>query len=399
MRARSALLPAVLARSKTTSAQYVAARHIDPTFEKLMDGYKHLLKVAAVQDLIIASPGLSLPLPLLSAAAPKLRLNRGAPHFVRTFPRVFSLHYDPSSSQALVRLAPSAAQVALQESSAASAAVPAAVDRLSRLLSMSPSRSLPLRAIFRIWKELGLPDDFEDSIIARNPTIFSLRDNPREPNTHLLELVGGNPSPNFTPAVEEWRLRERGREGSKADEMELRFGFKHGFPPGMRLAKNFRAKVKEWQRLPYVGPYDAAAGGLGAGSSKDRMKRMEKRAVGIAHEFLSLTVEKMVEVEKISQFRKWFGIELNIRDLFLDHPGIFYLSTKGKRHTVFLREAYDRGRLIDPNPVYEARRRLLELVLMRRRGLDGAQLGVEEPATQEEEEEEEEESGSAADDV
>ena len=28
---------------------------------------------------------------------------------------------------------------------------------------------------------------------------------------------------------------------------------------------------------------------------------MEKRAVGIAHEFLSLTMEKMVEVEKFSQ--------------------------------------------------------------------------------------------------
>nr|XP_010940377.1 protein ROOT PRIMORDIUM DEFECTIVE 1 [Elaeis guineensis]XP_029116070.1 protein ROOT PRIMORDIUM DEFECTIVE 1 [Elaeis guineensis] len=394
MLARSALLPAVLARSKTTSAQYVAARHIDPTFEKLMDGYKHLLKVVAVQDLILASPGLSLPLPLLSSAAPKLRLNRGAPHFVRAFPRVFSLHYDPSSSHALVRLAPAAAQIALQESSAASAAAPAAVDRLSRLLSMSPSRSLPLRAIFRMWKELGLPDDFEDSIIARNPTIFSLRDNPRDPNTHLLELVEGNPSPNFTPAVEEWRRRETSREGSKADEMELRFGFKQGFPPGMRLTKNFRAKVKEWQRLPYVGPYDAVGGGGGGGkSSKDRMRRMEKRAVGIAHEFLSLTVEKMVEVEKISHLRKWFGIELNIRDLFLDHPGIFYLSTKGKRHTVFLREAYDRGRLIDPNPVYEARRRLLELVLMRRRGLEGGQLGVE-PAP-----EEEEESDSAADNV
>lgn len=161
------------------------------------------------------------------------------------------------------------------------------------------------------------------------------------------------------------------------------------FPPGMRLTKTFRAKVKEWQRLPYVGPYDAIGGAGGGGkSSKDRLKRMEKRAVGIAHEFLSLTVEKMVEVEKISHLRKWFGIELNIRDLFLDHPGIFYLSTKGKRHTVFLREAYDRGRLIDPNPVYEARRRLLELVLMRRRGLDGGQPGVEE-----------EKSGSAADNV
>ena len=76
-----------------------------------------------------------------------------------------------------------------------------------------------------------------------------------------------------------------------------------------------------------------------------------------------------MEVEKISQHRKWFGIDLNIRDLFLDHPGIFYLSTKGKRHTVFLREAYERGCLIEPNPIYDARRRLLDLVVLGRRGL------------------------------
>ncbi|KAL0294817.1 UNVERIFIED_CONTAM: protein ROOT PRIMORDIUM defective [Sesamum angustifolium] len=79
------------------------------------------------------------------------------------------------------------------------------------------------------------------------------------------------------------------------------------------------------------------------------MTRMEKRAVGIVHEVLSLTVEKMVEVEKISHFRNWFGIDLNAKDLFLDHPGMFYLSTKGKRHTVFLREAYERGCLIESN--------------------------------------------------
>lgn len=101
-------------------------------------------------------------------------------------------------------------------------------------------------------------------------------------------------------------------------------------------------------------------------------KKMEKRAVGIAHEFLSLTVEKMVEVEKFSQFRKWFGIEVNVRDVFLDHPGIFYLSAKGKRHTVFLREAYDRDKLVEANDVSEARRKLVELMLLRRHGLGNA---------------------------
>ncbi|KAL0405931.1 UNVERIFIED_CONTAM: protein WHAT'S THIS FACTOR 1, chloroplastic [Sesamum latifolium] len=159
---------------------------------------------------------------------------------------------------------------------------------------MSLSKKLPLRAIFKVWRELELADNFEDPVISSNSDIFLLQDG-NEPNTHFWCSMTG-------------------------------------FPP---LKKNFKAKVKEWQRLPYVGPYEE----LGVEEmrrTKSRMMRMEKSAVWIVHEFLSLIVEKMVEVEKISHFRKWFGIDLNVTDLFLDHPGMFYLSTKGKRHTVFL---------------------------------------------------------------
>ncbi|XP_072967901.1 protein ROOT PRIMORDIUM DEFECTIVE 1 [Typha angustifolia] len=353
---RPHLLPSLLhlSRRKTTSAQHVAARHLDPTFEKLMEGYKHLLKSLPVIDLILASPPPhSLPLPFLSSPklSQRLRLNRGALHFLRSLPHLFSLHPSPIP---LIHLTHAASAALAAESSAASSSSSAAVSVLRRLLTMSPSNALPLRAVFRVWRELGLPDDFEDSVLAANPSLFSLQDNPREPNTHLLRLV--SPNPSFTPAIEEWR----GNQG-----VDLRFGFKLGFPPGMRLGKDYKSKVRTWQMLPYSGPYDKRV-------AKGGRRGAEKRAVGIAHEFLSLTVEKMVEVEKFSQFRKWFGIELNVRDLFLDHPGIFYLSTKGRRHTVFLREAYEKGRLIAPNPIYEARRRLLDLVLLRRRGLDSS---------------------------
>lgn len=240
------------------------------------------------------------------------------------------------------------------------------VDRLVRILAMSPCKTVPLRAIFKVWKELGLPDDFEDSVIAKNPNVFVLDDG-NEPNTHVLKLVCDMDKSSLISAVENWRIMECCREDCKVDRTELLYSFKHSYPPGMKLKNSFKAKVKEWQRLPYVGPYEQMPV-QGRRSTKYGMKRMEKRAVGIVHEFLSLTVEKMVEVEKISQFRKWFGIDLNIRDLFLDHPGMFYLSTKGKRHTVFLREAYERGCLIEPNPVYEARRKLLYLVRMGHRG-------------------------------
>lgn len=360
-------IPSMAVRSKTTSTQYVAARARDATFEKLMDTYKELLKVVSIQDLILANPNNppSVSLDFLSRLSQKLHLNRGAASFLRKYPHIFHIFYDPAKSQPLCKLTDSTLQISRQESEAIYSQMPLLLDRLVRLLSMSASKSLPLRAIFKVWRELGLPDDFEQSIISQNPHLFELHA-AHEPNTHTLRLLSPTPGIPFSAAVDYWRLTECCKEDSKVDQTQLRFSFKHGFPPGMRLTKQFKAKVKQWQRLPYLGPYEE----MGEKKcSKAGVKSLEKRAVGIVHEFMSLTVEKMVEVEKISHFRKWFGIDLNIRDLFLDHPGIFYLSTKGKRHTVFLREAYERGCLIHPNPVYDARRKLLELVRLGRRGL------------------------------
>ncbi|KAK1273871.1 hypothetical protein QJS04_geneDACA019194 [Acorus gramineus] len=333
-----------MCRTKTTTAQDVAARAMDPTFERLMDGYKNLLKVVSVRDLILSSPDKSLPLEHLDNLSQKLHLNKGSLHFIRKYPHIFSF------SKPLLNLTDAAIEIHRRESAAIEATAPAVIDRLVRLLSMATAtaHSVPLRAVIRIRRELGLPDDFERTIISRNPDFFTLRDNPRERNTHILIL---NPNPscfNFTPAVETWR--------------EMEFAFKNGYPPGMRVNRGFRAKVKAWQRLPYPGPYEAGR------RSRAGIGWMEKRAVGIVHEFLNLTVEKMVEVEKVSHFRECFGIQMNMRDLFLDHPGIFYLSTKGNVHTVFLREAYEKGCLIEPNPVYEARRELLRLVIMGQRG-------------------------------
>lgn len=330
-----------------------------------MEKYKNLVKVIAIQDLILANPTDSNPsvsLDFLSRLSQKLHLNRGAASFLRKHPHIVHIFHNPTLSQSFCKLTDTALQVSRQEAEAINASLPVVVNRLVQLLSMSTSKSLPLRAIFKVWRELGLPDDFEDSVISRNPQFFRL-DDAHEPNTHILKLVAEIPNNHFTSAVENWRVTECCKEDCSVDRTEMQYSFKHQYPPGMRLSKSFRSKVKEWQRLPYVGPYEELAEKK---RSKAGLMGLEKRSVAIVHEFLSLTVEKMVEVEKISHFRKCFGIDLNIRDLFLDHPGIFYLSTKGKRHTVFLREAYERGRLIEPNPVYDVRRTLLDLVILGR---------------------------------
>ncbi|KAL2521981.1 Ubiquitin carboxyl-terminal hydrolase family protein [Forsythia ovata] len=362
---------ALLSRTTTTSAQYVASRARDPTFEKLMEKYKNLLKVISIQDLILASTSNppSVSLDFLHRLSQKLHLNRGPAAFLRKYPHIFHIFHHPEKLQPFCTLTPAALRVIRQESEAIEKSLPLVVTRLVKLLSMSVTKNLPLRAVFKVWRELGLPDDFEDSVVAKNSDLFSLADG-NEPNTHVLRLNSGEvPKDSLVPVVEKWRVMECCEEDCSVDRTELMYSFKHQFPPGMRLKKNFKAKVKEWQRLPYIGPYEEM-GVVKKMRSKSGMMRMEKRAVGIVHEFLSMTVEKMVEVEKISHFRKWFGIDFNVRDLFLDHPGMFYLSTKGKRHTVFLREAYERGCLVEPNLVYEARRKLLDLVILECRGMD-----------------------------
>lgn len=362
----------VLHRTKLTSAHYVALRARDPTFEKLMDKYKNLLKIISIQDLILASqskpPCVSLD--FIHRLSQRLQLNRGPAAFLCKYPHIFHIYSHPIKLHPFCTLTPDALKIVRQEAEAINKSLPLAVTRLAKLLSMSLTKKLPLRAIFKVWKELGLPDNFEDSVISNNPEIFSLQPG-NEVNTHFLVL---NNSEMFkdclVPAVENWRVVNCCKEECNGDKTELKYGFKQGFPPGMRLMKNFKAKVKKWQSLPYLGPYEEMGLKDMKKMTKNGSMMMEKRAVGIVHEFLSLTVEKLIEVEKISHFRKWFGIDLNMRDLFLDHPGIFYLSTKGKRHTVFLREAYERGCLIDPNPIYEARRKLFGLVLLGRRGLN-----------------------------
>ncbi|KAK6797785.1 hypothetical protein RDI58_005487 [Solanum bulbocastanum] len=363
----------VFRRRKTTSAEYVASRNRDPTFEKLMDKYKNLFKVITIQDLILgtttnaaAPPAVSLD--FLNRLSQRLHLNRGVTHFLRKYPHIFNIFHHPIKLQPYCTLTETALKITQQEATAINATLPLVVTRLVRLLSMSVTKTLPLRAIFKVFRELGLSDDFEESVILKKSDLFALVDSGNEPNTHLLKLVGDIPKGELVAAVDNWRVVECCKEDCGVDRNEILYSFKHSYPPGMKLKRSFKAKVKEWQQLKYVGPYEAVEIGKKR-KNKIGMMEMEKRAVGIVHEFLSLTVEKMVEVEKISHFRKWFGIDLNVRDLFLDHPGIFYLSTKGYRHTVFLREAYERGCLIEPNPVYEARRKLLDLVILGRRGL------------------------------
>lgn len=232
-----------------------------------------------------------------------------------------------------------------------------AVKRVKRLLMMSVNGMLRVHALRLIRRELGLPMDFRDSILGKYIGDFRLVD------LEVVALVGYDDELGIAE-VEEWREKEYREKW--LSEFETKFAFPINFPTGFKIEGGFREKLKSWQRLPYTKPYERKEVVVRARTGGG-VQRYEKRAVAVLHELLSLTVEKMVEVDQLAHFRRDFAIEVNVRELLLRHPGIFYISTKGSAQTVFLREAYRKGDLIEPNPVYTVRRNMLELVLLGRR--------------------------------
>lgn len=228
------------------------------------------------------------------------------------------------------------------------------VSRLRKLLMMSKNGTLHVHALRLVTRELGLPGDFRESILSKYSDDFKLVD------LEVVALVERDED-LAVAEVEKWREREYMERW--LSEFEIKYAFPINFPTGFVIKKGFRGELKNWQRLPYVKPYEKE--GKRSRTSAG-IERFEKRVVGIIHEFLSLTVEKMMDVERFAHFRKDLGTEVNVRELLLKHPGIFYISTKGNTQTVFLREAYNKGCLNDPNPIYVVRRKMLDLMLLGR---------------------------------
>lgn len=238
--------------------------------------------------------------------------------------------------------------------------------RIKKILMMSVNGSVHLHALRLARKELGLPEDFRESIIKKYDHVFRLVD------LEVVELVDKNSNScgadddgedaSFIGVAEVEMWREREYREKWLSEFEVKYAFPMNFPTGFKKEPGFKEKLRNWQRLNYVKPYEKkevvrvrTCGGV---------ERYEKRAVAIIHELLCLTVEKMVEIQHLVHFRKELGIEVNLRELVLKYPGIFYLSTKGDTQMVFLREGYSKGCLVEPNPIYDVRRKILNLIFL-----------------------------------
>ncbi|KAL5546827.1 hypothetical protein UlMin_006514 [Ulmus minor] len=326
----------------------------DSQFDKLATQLRKLKVILKLHELMThRKRGPFVSLQIMSRWRNIVGLNVGVGDFVHHYPHVFDMFTHPVRRNWCCRFTGKMLGLVKEEEDVVKQCEVEAVLRVKRLLMMSVKGTLHVHALRLVRRELGLPEDFRDSILAKYSKDFKLVD------FEIVELVDRDEILGFAE-IEKWREKEYKEKW--LSEFEMRYAFPINFPTGFKIESGFREKLKNWQRLPYFKPYERkeavqvrSCGGI---------ERYEKRAVGILHEFLSLTVEKLVEIERLAHFQRDFGMKVNVREMILKHPGIFYVSTKGNTQTVFLREAYRRGCLVESNPIYDVRRKMLDLLLL-----------------------------------
>lgn len=233
---------------------------------------------------------------------------------------------------------------------------------------------LPLQSLHPLKWDLGLPDDFDRNLIRKYPDHFrvvkgttgtnclKLLQWREEYSVSLLQKmneksIGG--STDSDSGVSRYREFKRGKAALE---------FPMSFPRGYGAQKKVKAWMDEFQKLPYISPYEDSRG------IDPDSDLMEKRVVGVLHEFLGLTIYKKTKRNYLRSLREELNLPHRFTRVFTRYPGIFYLSLKCKTTSVALREGYQRGRLVDPHPLARHRDKLHYLMrtglIYRNRALD-----------------------------
>ncbi|KAH9297034.1 hypothetical protein KI387_028716 [Taxus chinensis] len=354
-------------RFKSSGKSNIKIRTKDHAFDDYMEVCKKVRKVLKFQSMILAQPEQSICVARLDTLGRRLGLKMyESGHFVLKFPHIFEIFEHPVQRLLWCRLTPKAMVQIEEERAALIEQEKESVIRLQKLIMMAAGGRIRLEHIYHARKDLGLPDDLEVSIILKYPQYFRLTcpdQGDKDGLMKYVELVERDPGLAVC-AIEKVREKEYRGRGSKREE-DTRFSFFISFPPCFKISRAYRVFVIKWQRLPYWSPYeDISRHDL---RTLEAQRRLQKRVIATLHEFLTLTVEKHITLEKIAHFRECFYLPNKLKDFLLQHQGIFYISTRGnqgKLHTIFLREAYSKGELIAPNPLYLARRKLVQLILL-----------------------------------
>ncbi|KAI4378354.1 hypothetical protein MLD38_015845 [Melastoma candidum] len=260
-----------------------------------------------------------------------------------------------------VALSEKARKIASEESEVRTKMEVILVKNLRKLLMLSVDCCLPLEKIEFIGSEMGLPHGFAKTFVPKYPEFFSVKSkNGRD--CLLLERWDSS----LAVTSREKKLAETGFMDPKVGEKSIKiskdgnfpgpFAFKINFPVGFRPNVGYLSAVEKWQRMEFPSPY------LNARRFDPVDPKSQKRVVAVLHELLSLTMEKRLSSAQLDAFHFEFMLPSKLILCLIKHHGIFYITNKGARSSVFLKEAYDGCNLVDKNPLLLFHDRFLELI-------------------------------------
>ncbi|KAF8776254.1 hypothetical protein HU200_003659 [Digitaria exilis] len=330
--------------------------------EVATERWKVLSKVLTVVEALKKEDEHVTPLKRLEILRPQLGLVKPhkVAHFVRRSPRLFEVCRD-SRGVMWAGLSPQAEALVEEEARLLEEHSPIAAQYVTRMLMMSVDRRLALDKIAHFRRDMGLPHDFRTRWVHMFPQQFRVV---RLEDGEYLELVSWNPDLAVTELEKKAAASAGNGNANASPPGELSLPFPMKFPPNLTSYYRFRGKAhhyvktgntEQFQKVTYLSPY-AEAKGLTPGSPE-----FDKRAVAVMHEILSFMLEKRLVTDHLTHFRREFVMPQKLMRLLLKHYGIFYVSERGKRFSVFLTEAYDGTELIEKCPLVRWREKFLQL--------------------------------------
>ena len=267
--------------------------------------------------------------------------------FLRQYPAIFEEFTGPQYNLPWFRLTPEAVEIDREEKRVFENCKEDLKDRLKRFILMSKGKVLPLKIIQGMQWYLGLPEDFLRCLEVNLDGSFKfvemedgLKGLAVECEEKLLSVIQRN------------AMKKGVYFGEPMEAIEFPF-----FPrKDARLRRKIDDWLKEFQKLPYVSPYEDFLH-LDPGSDI-----AEKRVVGFLHELLSLFVEHSAERKKLLCLKKYFGLPQKVHKAFERHPHMFYLSLRNKTCTAILKEAYNDKLAIERHPLLRVRNKYINLM-------------------------------------
>ncbi|KAI4321187.1 hypothetical protein MLD38_034600 [Melastoma candidum] len=224
-----------------------------------------------------------------------------------------------------------------------------AADRVLRLLMLGRKCEMPLGLINCLSWDMGLPPDFPESVIPEFPDYFRVVNGGSGRGSlgvGVLELVC------WSGDLAKSAIEGKVKKGRDSGRVEFEMQFSRGFETDKKMKKWF----DDWQKVPYLSPYQSGC------SLESKSEESEKWGVGFLHELLHLFISKKAEKDTALLVGEYFGIRSKFKRAMLCHPGIFYVSSKNRTHTVILREGFKRGSLVETHPLTNVRNKYIHLM-------------------------------------